>query len=369
MSGAQTNTRAAATPQTSGPITGSYAASDCRFLLTPLDSRPTGTPLCERIGPEPIPSARYLRLFKALTARHRQRLATEILALTHHALATRPTPLTIVSLARAGTPIGALLQRAALAAGASDPAHYSISIIREHGIDRAALRYILRTAARPAAGVLFVDGWTARGGITRALKAAVADWNRTEPETLSDELYVLSDIGRTADLAATGDDYAIPCGLLNATVTGLVSPSVPTVGDDPHTFHGCLVYEQLRRHDLTAWFLDTVSAAFETATPGLPPALPVTPPAASTRKRVAGWIDYWMERYRITEPKFIRPGICEATRVMLPRTPARLLLRDPAHPDVEHLAWLAEQKAIPVELEPAMPFQATALVRIGSQDT
>ena len=69
------------------------------------------------------------------------------------------------------------------------------------------------------------------------------------------------------------------------------------------------------------------------------------------------------DRYRISDRNFIKPGVAEATRVLLRRVPGRLLLRDPAHPDVEHLHWLAQEKQVPITIDPAMPIQATALIK------
>lgn len=365
--------RADLAPSLIKPITGSYNASDCQFMLTPLEARFTGVAEKERmiqsgqrhysemVSREHAPSEQYFRLFKNLTAHYKARLATEILALARHIIATRVAPITVVSLARAGTPFGALLQRALTEVFAVDSVHYSISIIRDRGIDTVALRYILREAGRPAQGVLFADAWTAKGVITRELKAAVKAWNRQEPEPLSDELYVISDIGGTADVAATYEDYAIPSGVLNATVSGLVSRSILNEEIGEREFHGCVVYDYLRAHDLTNWFLDEVSAEFAGAVSNYP--LPSIPKEERAR-RSRSWVERWMTRYGIADVNYIKPGIAEATRVMLRRVPARLLLRDPASPDVAHLRILAEEKGIPIDIEPAMPFNAAAFIKV-----
>lgn len=68
-------------------------------------------------------------------------------------------------------------------------------------------------------------------------------------------------------------------------------------------------------------------------------------------------------RYRIGDRNFIKPGVAEATRVLLRRLPYLLLLRDPDGSDVAHLRLLAEQKRVPVVVDPAMPIQATALIK------
>lgn len=365
--------RADFVPRPLKPITGSYSASDCQFMLTPLEARFIDIGEKERmiqsgqrhysemISQECAPSEQYFTLFKNLTAHYKARLATEILALARHIITTRVAPITIVSLARAGTPFGALLQRALTEVLAVDSVHYSISIIRDRGIDTVALRYILRDAGRPAPGVLFADAWTAKGVITRELKAAIKAWNLQEPEQLSDELYVISDIGGTADVAATYEDYAIPSGVLNATVSGLISRSILNEEIGEREFHGCVVYDHLRTHDLSNWFLDEVSAEFAgVAGDYLLPFIPKDERASRSRS----WVERWMAHYGIKDVNHIKPGIAEATRVMLRRVPARLLLRDRASPDVGHLQILAEEKGVPIDIEPAMPFNAAAFIKV-----
>ena len=71
-----------------------------------------------------------------------------------------------------------------------------------------------------------MDGWTAKGVIAGELRCALHDWNASQFEQLDESLYVISDIGGVADIAATYDDYAIPSGILNATVSGLTSRSI-----------------------------------------------------------------------------------------------------------------------------------------------
>ena len=59
----------------------------------------------------------------------------------------------------------------------------------------------------------------------------------------------------------------------------------------------------------------------------------------------------------------IKPGIGEATRVMLRRRPQLLLLRDPDAPAVRHLLRLAEEKDIAIETDACLPYQAAALIQ------
>lgn len=355
------------------PFSGSYRPEDTVFLLKPIPLDMVDVATKERLiqsgqrhysellAPESAPNPHYLQLFEALTARYARRLATEIVALARHLATTRPQPLTVVSLARAGTPIGALLARALRGLGRAEVRHYSISIIRDRGIDENALKFILRGAEREAAGLAFVDGWTAKGVIAEELRRALARWNAREPERLDETLFVVSDIGGVADVAATADDYAIPSGILNATVSGLTSRSILNAAIGPTDFHGCVFYAEFAAHDRSTWFLDQVSGHFATVVPA-----PVRRDAGERRERreaMTAFLARIHARYRIADRNFIKPGVAEATRVLLRRLPDRLLLRDLEDPDVAHLRLLAEQKQVSVVTDSAMPIQATALIK------
>ncbi|MBA4768522.1 MAG: hypothetical protein H2049_12945, partial [Porphyrobacter sp.] len=137
------------------PFHGSYAPEDVTFLLKPAAVALTDVAekealiqsgarhYSELLSEERLPDARYLALYEAALARNAGRLKRDIAALAE-AITARPetaTSCTIISLARAGTPIGVLLRRE-LAARGVDVVHYSVSIIRGRGIDRVALAHI-----------------------------------------------------------------------------------------------------------------------------------------------------------------------------------------------------------------------------------
>jgi hypothetical protein len=364
---------AAVGPQPSGmPVfSGSYRVEDCRFLLKPL--HPDPTPIAEKerqiqsglrhysemLSPESPPSACYLALFRDLTETYATRIGRDILSLATHIAASREGPLTVVSLARAGTPIGALLTRALRARHDGDTRHYSISIIRDRGIDANAFRHILRVDQRPPAGLVFVDGWTAKGVITRELKSAVQQWNATSSEQLDPRLYVLSDIGGSADVAASFEDYAIPSGILNATVSGLVSRSILNAQIGPADFHGCVFYEDYAHLDQSNWFLDRVSATFD----GVRAQAIATAGRGQRRVQTERWLESCLRSHGLTDINLVKPGVAEATRVLLRRVPECLIVQDPRAADLRHLLALARERAVGVETDPDLPFQAAALIR------
>ena len=353
------------------PIAGSYDPEDCLFLFKPIQPRDISIAekehliqsgrrhYSEMVTREHPLTPRYVRLFLELTECNRKRLAQDALNLAAAIRRSVASPITLVSLARAGTPIGALLQRALSRQLGVASRHYSISIIRDRGIDERALEYILRHERRPAEGLVFIDGWTAKGVITHELKRSIARWNTRHAETLADALYVIADIGGSADLAASNDDYVIPSGILGAAVSGLVSRSILNEHIGAGDFHGCVVYQHLRFEDRSRWFLDTLSETMARLTPQPLPMLD------NTRRRTmtAAYIERVCNTYGITDINHIKPGVLEASRVMLRRLPGLLLLRDPECMDVAHLKLLAEEKNVPVEYDPDMPFNATALIK------
>lgn len=354
-------------------FSGSYRPEDTVFLLKPMAMETVDVATKERLiqsgqrhysellAPEQVPDPRYLELFEALTARYARRLAAEIMALACHLMATRRGQITVVSLARAGTPIGALLTRALHQQGRLDVRHYSISMIRDRGIDENALAFMVRREGREPAGLAFVDGWTAKGVIAEDLRRALRRWNAGQPEPLDETLHVVSDIGGVADVAATYDDYAIPSGILNATVSGLTSRSILNAAIGPEDFHGCVFYAGFAPQDRSHWFLDQITGHFASVKPVSVRCHPEE--RQQRRQLMVEFLARIDAHYSISDRNFVKPGVAEATRVLLRRLPDVLLLRDPDHPDVEHLRWLALQKRVPIVIDPAMPLYATALIK------
>ena len=57
----------------------------------------------------------------------------------------------------------------------------------------------------------------------------------------------------------------------------------------------------------------------------------------------AGWaaVEQIRQRYGIESVNFVKPGVGEATRVLLRRVPWKILVREADHPDHVHLRLLA----------------------------
>src|SRR4051794_4540118 len=156
-------------------FSGSYQPEDVVFLLKPVRLEPTPVAEKERLiqsgrrhysemlSREHRPSPAYLRLFHDALVREKARFAGHLISLARLIAGRHPGPVTLVSLARAGTPVGVLLGRILRRHLGRAAVHYSISIIRDRGIDEVALEHVLRL--HPADSVAFVDGWTGKGVI------------------------------------------------------------------------------------------------------------------------------------------------------------------------------------------------------------
>ena len=363
-------------------FSGSYLEDDVDFLLRRLPMREfvdvaTKEALIQSgrrhysqmLSPESVPSARYMQLFDAACQANNGRMARDCLRLAA-LIAARGAqgghaPV-VVSLARAGTPVGVVVTRLLRQVFRREAAHYSVSIVRDRGVDAAALRHILARGHAPGS-IVFVDGWTGKGVIARELALSVGAFNAAQGTRIDPGLYVLSDLAGAAACAASCEDYLIPSSILNATVSGLVSRSVMDEAMGPDDFHGCLFYEQFAAHDRSRAFADALVrlALAQAPTDVLPAdALPFDTREAGERSR--DFLRRARASYDIADLNLIKPGIGEATRVLLRRVPRRLILRDAAAPEVAHLVMLAEEKRVPVEIDPALPYHAVSLIRSAS---
>ncbi len=356
------------------PPSGSYAPDDVRFLLTPVSLPDTPVAAKEALiqsgqkhysqllAHEALPSGTYLALFYQAMDANKSRVAEHVLTLAERILATRPHGVTLVSLARAGTPVGVLLKQVLKRHFDTDVAHYSISILRDVGIDTNALRHILQHHAPET--LVFVDGWTGKGVIAGQLSASLQDFARSDGVAVPAELYVLTDLSGCAAVAASSADYLIPSCILNATVSGLVSRSVydealMAAGD----FHGCVYYQQFEPHDLSNYFVDEMLASI-----GLVHQERKNNPIAELDRQQLQHISQTLlqqltARYSVSQTNYIKPGIGEATRVLLRREARLLLLQDLASEATLHLRWLAEAKSVPIGVCGDLPYRAVALIK------
>ncbi len=358
------------------PFTGSYSLDDVQFLLTPMDMPDTPVRIKEALiqsgkkhysqmlTHESLPPENYLQLFYHAMLSNQQRMAEHVLVLAERILSARPHGITLVSLARAGTPVGVLLKHVLKRYFNTEASHYSISIMRDVGIDRNALRAILQNHSPKT--LVFVDGWTGKGVIARQLSVSLQAFAVSDGVIIPDDLCVLADLSGSAAVAACSEDYLIPSCILNATVSGLISRSVyDPQSAAPDDFHGCVYYRQFERHDLSRYFIDTILSCVEHARQRRRGGF-----AGSRRhdrrqlQDISEALLCWIgERYDIGRHHYVKPGIGEATRVLLRREARVLLVRDLEDEAVSHLRWLAESRSIPIDVYSELPYRAVALIK------
>ncbi len=353
-------------------FSGSYLPSDVNFLVKLIDVKETSLEekekaiqsgkahYSEMISKEYLPTDEYLSLFENLTQINGSKLAEAVYSIASHLNENHTNEITLISLLRAGTPVGVLLKRTLEIFFNRDVKHYSISIVRDRGIDTNALDYILDVEKRNGEDFVFVDGWTAKGVITKELKRYIAQYNDDYNREVSDKLVVLSDIGGTADITASYEDYAIPSGILNSTVSGLVSRSIWNEQIAEDDFHGAMYYKEFEEHDKTLTFIDAIMKTMN----GIDKKPPCFNPelAKVQQKELMGYVANLMEEHDETDINMIKPGIAEATRVMLRRIPKALYIKDKSVSDIAHLIQLAKDKEIPIFVDNKMPINAAAII-------
>ncbi|GAA2950893.1 phosphoribosyltransferase [Streptomyces violaceus] len=360
-----------------GPAFSSYAPEEVGWLLQDLSDvtleAPTeereeaiqsgGAHYAESLPVEYQPSERYQELFHAALDDSAARIAQATGVVTETVLAERGPRPVLVSLARAGTPVGILMRRWAQHRHGLDLPHYAVSIVRGRGIDANALRWL--AAHHDPRDVVFVDGWTGKGAITRELAQALEEFEKSDGITgFSPEIAVLADPGSCVRTYGTREDFLIPSACLNSTVSGLISRTVlraDLVG--PHDFHGAKFYRELTGTDVSVTFLDAVSARFpEVEDAACAQAKELL--AADRSPTWEGWaaVERICAEYGIHDVNLVKPGVGETTRVLLRRVPWKILARAGAGSDLDHVRLLAEQRGVPVEEAAGLPYTCVGLI-------
>ena len=369
---------------------GSYLASDVTVLLDIVDKDAVAdVPVSQKealiqsgqrhysdmLTLENAPTAMHEQLYQQALAQGTTRTATDIVNLAytlHHIFqqtVSLQRPLILVSLVRAGLPIGVLLQRALADADSSyalPSVHYGISIIRDRGLDTVALQMILD--AHPESPIIFVDGWTGKGAIYQELARsldAFSDPNHPNFANIFHQgenvipLLTLADPAGVAWLAASEEDWLIPSGLLNSTVSGLISRSLYT---EPQSgLHRSVFYDNLVAVDHSLAFVEQIDSTRRS--------LSTSPQYLQTfeqpRYQTADLIDMLAAEYDISNRNRIKPTIAEATRAILRRDPERILLATADHPDTVLLRHLCSERDINITVLGAkiLPYQAITLIK------
>ena len=325
---------------------------------------------------EKPPSATHEALYNQALAAGKQRMANDVTSLAFslhqlfHACVSASQPLILVSLVRAGLPIGVLLQKALSDASASyalASQHYGVSIIRDRGLDPVALQYILQQ--HPHSPIVFVDGWTGKGAIYGELQRSLAQiTDKQQQAQLFHQgegvipLVTLADPAGVAWLSASNDDWLMPASLLNSTVSGLISRTLYREPSDG--LHQAVYYDKLQLWDRSGEFIQTIDALRQQ----IPLPTPLTGKLLPTFA-TQSVIDDLATRFAINNRNRIKPTIAEATRAILRRDPEYVLVNEMADgQDTALLRHLCKEKNIQlIEDASIAPYQAVTIIKNRSQ--
>jgi len=350
---------------------GSYSQEDCVFLLknisTSLEEMSSaqreqaiqqGVHYSETLPSEQLPTDQYMRLFHDVLTETAEPIARYIGIVAEMILKERGKEVILVSLVRAGTPVGVLIKRYIKEKYQLDVPHYSISIIRGKGIDENALCHIIHQ--HQSANLQFVDGWTGKGVINDVLKKACIAFEQRYHVSISPDLAVLADPSHSVRLFGTREDFLIPSACLNSTISGLTSRSVlreDLIG--PYDFHGVKYYENWQSHDVSNMFVDHITSYF--------PSLSINSEKLKGNEEILNLgmkeVQEIKETFDIEDINRVKPGVGETTRVLLRRVPWKILVKSKSDPRLKHVIALAKEKQVPIEEYPYMSYTCCGLIK------
>ena len=329
---------------------------DITGLVAPLPTEErekriqSGTHYSEMLPLEYRPTEDYIRIYEASLEIFGQNTADAIARVSDKIVREKGRKVVIVSLARAGTPLGILIRRYIRKKYGFECPHYSISIIRDRGIDRNAVNYIVERHG--AECIQFVDGWTGKGAIYNELKKELKFFKEVK-----DSLAVLADPAGLTELCGTHDDIMIPSSCLNCTISGLISRTFlrsDIIREDD--FHGAAFYEELRSEDRTYEFIDYIESMFD---------YEIEPDNRILASNGMEDVKKLAKMFDIRNINYIKPGIGETTRVLLRRIPWKVVIdeRYKKARELEHIRQLALEKNVGIEYVHLNNYKCCGLIK------
>lgn len=351
-------------------FSGTYLDDDVQFLLKEIDISSTDihnkekliqsgqSHYSEMITFEKPPSEKYKNIFKQSLSQYEKRFSQDVVNLAHKILIDYKDEkeITLVSLARAGTPIGVLLKRYLSFISDKKITHYCVSIIRDIGLDNNAIKFILNKHSDSS--VVFIDGWTGKGVIGNQLKVSINQLNDELNTNISSNLYVVLDISGTAYYGASHYDYLIPSAIFNSTISGLVSRTIFNKNYlGKNDFHGYVFYEHLKNEDISVWFIEHLLSIM----------IKLKPTEKETVNNLfeksQNTIEWFMKENEISNINFVKPGVGESTRVLLRRIPDKIYVKNVKEQSVQHLLHLAKEKDILIIEKNDLIYNSVAIIK------
>lgn len=265
----------------------------------------------------------------------------------------------LISLARAGTPVGILIKHYLEFKFKIEVPHYSISIIRDKGIDIKAMNTIIKKYN--SEDIQFIDGWVGKGVINNILNEACEDLKRKNLKfkDLDSTLAVLSDPAYVTDTYGTRNDFLIPSACLNATVTGLLSRTVKLKNMTDDEYHGAVFYRDNVKYDQSYNFISSVEQYFENIDN-----YSFQEVTKSYSLKGINEVYNIAKEFNIKDINKIKPGVGETTRVLLRRVPDFILINKNADKKyLEHIFQLSKEKQVPIKEYPLKNYNACGIIK------
>lgn len=331
---------------------------DVTGMIEPLDTAQrekriqSGIHYSEMLPLEYKPSSKYIELYKESLNLHAKITAVSIKNISEKIIKLHGKDVVIVSLARAGTPIGILIKRYIKKKYNIDVFHYTISIIRGRGIDNNAMKYILKR--HKAKNIQFVDGWIGKGAIISELKKELKNYSG-----IDERLAVVANPSGLPAISGTTEDFLIPSACLNAPVSGLFSRTILNsniIGEND--FHGAVYLENLKKYDVSYDFINTIEKHFDDEVE-----------LENKEYNEINEAENIARHFDISDINFIKPGIGETTRVLLRRVPWKVLVKDiNDNKYIGHIKQLCKEKNVEILEYPLIRYRACGIIKNLNSD-
>lgn len=308
-----------------------------------------GAKAYEMIPFEDIPSEDEMLFYEKALRLFADDTATAVKCVAEKIYQQKGKDVVLISLARGGIPAGILIKRYLEKKYKFNIPHYALTLIGTMGIDEKALESVLEKF-NPSR-IQFIDGWTGKGAIVRALNKALQKY-----EGVSGELAVLSDPANLIYLSGTKNDILIPSACLNAPLVGLMSRSIPL----KDSFFGAVFFEKLLDYDKTYDFINTIESHFDYSG------------CSFEYKEYFGdglsEVQKIAKDFGILDIHFIKPGMGETMRALIRKKPDVILLKKDTNKYTDFIREIALNNDICVKEYPLERYNVCSIYKDSNSD-
>jgi hypothetical protein len=295
----------------------------------------------------------YMSLFYTYHELNKSKICYDILNIANHLSKNKNKVL--VSLARAGTPYGVILKRILSNLYFQNIEHYSISIIKDRGIDLVAINYILEKHGNNVE-LLFVDGWTGLGNISQELSKYMA----ISFQDIKYKFVSISDIAGVSDICSSREDYVIPSCMLNATISGLISRTL--INTDLKLFHSVKYFIEKEKNDYSLWYINELENEIMKIYENFNPKSIIAKTKEYRTLYLKSLSDLFHD-FNLNNTFTIKPGIGETIRCLIRRTPEIVLIKNSEDLQIKPIIYLCEKKKIKYRIVKNMELKCVGIIK------